>query len=192
MIARIRTTLLLAIAAFVAAPPSHAQKLTEDDALLRNYVLTMPKIEAWASATLDYTAAIKAKPLAERKKLEVEKDAEEAESLTQTAAALERIPEVRRAFRKAGLTTREGLLISLVLFQSMMYDQLAAGNPEAKIPYNMNPANLTFVRKNKAQLEPRLKAVQEATKEASDEAKADEPSPDDPSPDPSPDDPGEA
>jgi hypothetical protein len=56
----------------------------------------------------------------------------------------------------------------------------------------MNPANLTFVRKNKAQLEPRLKAVQEATKEASDEAKADEPSPDDPSPDPSPDDPGEA
>lgn len=171
----------LALLALVLAPAAHAQKLTADDALLRNYVLTMPKVEAWASATLDYTAAIKAMPLAERQKLEAEKDAQEAESLTETAAALERVPQIRRAFRKAGLTTKEGMLISLVLFQSMMYDQLAAENPEAKVPYNMNPANLTFVRKNKAQLEARMKAVQEATKEASDEAKSnDESSPDDP------------
>jgi len=180
MIARIRTTLILGLVALVAAPASHAQKLTADDALLRNYVLTMPKVDAWASATLDYTNAIKAKPLSERQKAEAETDAQEAESIAGTAAALERIPEIRRAFRKAGLTTREGVTISLVLFQSMMYDQLAAGNPDARIPYNMNPANLTFVRKNKPRLEARMKAVQEATKDASDEAKSDEPSSDEP------------
>lgn len=183
MIARIRTTLLAAAVVLVAAPAAHAQKqkMTADDLLLRNYVLTMPKIEAWASATLDYTAAIKAKPLAERQKMEVEKDAQDEETLAETAAALERVPEIRRAFRKAGMTTKEGLLISLVLFQSVMYDQMAAQYPGAEMPYNMNPANLTFVRKNKAQLEPRLKAVQEATKEAkSAEATSDEPSPDEP------------
>jgi hypothetical protein len=174
---------VVALIVLVAAPAAHAQKMTEDDALLRNYVLTMPKVEAWANATLDYTAAIKAKPLEERKKLEIEKDAQEAESIAATAAALERIPEVRRAFRKAGITTREGLTITFVLFQSVMYDEMSAENPDAKIPYNMNPANLTFVRKNKAQLQARLKAVQDATKEASDEAKSQEPSPDDPSPD---------
>ncbi|HEX6598528.1 MAG TPA: hypothetical protein VF034_04340 [Gemmatimonadaceae bacterium] len=186
MIARIRMTFLAAAVVLVAAPAVHAQqqKMTEDDAILRNYVLTMPKVEAWANATLEYTAAIKAKPLDERKKMEVEKDAQDAETLTQTAAALERIPEVRRAFRKAGMTTKEALTISLVLFQSVMYDQMSAQYPDAKIPYNMNPANLAFVRKNKAQLETRLKAVQEATKEASAEAKSDEPTdPDDPSPD---------
>jgi hypothetical protein len=183
MIARIRTTLLAAAVVLFAAPAAHTQehKMTADDLLLRNYVLTMPKVEAWANATLEYTAAIKAKPLEERKKMEVEKDAQEAESLAQTAAALERIPEVRRAFRKAGMTTKEALTISLVLFQSVMYDQMSAQYPDAKIPYNMNPANLTFVRKNKAQLETRLKAVQEATKEAS--ANADSEEPDDPSPD---------
>jgi hypothetical protein len=182
MIARIRATVLAAAVVLVATSTAHAQqrKLSADDAILRNYVLTMPKVEAWANATLDYTAAIKAKPLDERRKMEVEKDAQAAESLAETAAALERIPEIRRAFRKAGMTTREGLTLSLVLFQATMYDQMVAQYPQAEIPYNLNPANLAFVRKNKAQLEPRLKAVQQATKEANDAAKADEPSPDEP------------
>jgi hypothetical protein len=185
MIARIRATVLAAAVVLVATSTAHAQqrKLSADDAILRNYVLTMPKVEAWANATLDYTAAIKAKPLDERRKMEVEKDAQAAESLAETAAALERIPEIRRAFRKAGMTTREGLTLSLVLFQATMYDQMVAQYPQAEIPYNLNPANLAFVRKNKAQLEPRLKAVQQATKEANDAARADEPSPDEPSPD---------
>lgn len=169
MIERIRTTLLLLVAALALAPAARAQKLTEDDALLRNYVLTMPKIEAWANATLDYAAALKAKSPEERRKIEDSNEAEKAESIAATAAALERVPEIRRAFRKEGLTTREGVVLSLVLFQSVMFEQLAAESPDAKIPYNMNPANLAFVRKNKAQLEARMKAVQEASKSAEDE-----------------------
>jgi hypothetical protein len=185
MIARIRTTLLLAATMFAAAPAAHAQKLTPDEQVIRNYTLTMPKVEAWATASIDFANAFKAMPAAERarRKAEMEAQQQETETLAGMAASMERVPEIRRAFRKAGLTTREGVTLSLVLMQAMMYDQVAAMNPDAKVPYNMNPANLAFVRKNKAQLEARMKAVQEATKSADDEKASDDSTSTDPSPD---------
>ena len=181
MISRFRTTLLLAAAMF-AVPAAHAQKMTPDEVTIRNYTLTMPKVEAWAAASIDIANAMKAMPAAERERRKAEMEAQaqaesqKDESISGMAATMEKVPEIRRAFRKAGLTTREGMTLSLALMQAMMYDQVAATNPDAKIPYNMNPANLAFVRKNKAQLDARMKAVQEASKEASDDAKSEEPS----------------
>jgi hypothetical protein len=189
MIARIRTTFLAAAVVLLAAPAAYAQKLTPDEVVIRNYVLTMPKVEAWASASIDIANTVKAMPAAERarRKAELEAQAQteqKDESIAGMATAMERVPEVRRAFRKAGLTTREGMTLALVLMQAMMFDQVAAMNPDAKVPYNMNPANLAFVRKNKALLEARMKAVQEANKAAEDEdsgdKSSDEPSPDEP------------
>ena len=188
MITRNCRILLLALVAFAAAPAAGAQKLTPDEVTIRNYVLTMPKVEAWATASIDIANAMKAMPASERARrkaeMEAQAETEKDESIAGMATAMERVPEVRRAFRKAGLTTREGMTLSLVLMQAVMFDQVAAMNPDAKVPYNMNPANLAFVRKNKTQLEARMKAVQEATKAAEDNEKSsDEPSPDDPSPD---------
>ena len=188
MIARIRTTLLAAAVVLVAAPAAHAQKLSPDEVVIRNYVLTMPKVEAWASASIDIANAMKAMPASERARrkaeMEAQSQSEKDESIAGMAASLERVPEIRRAFRKAGLTTREGMTLSLVLMQAVMYDQIAATNPDAKVPYNMNPANVAFVRKNKAQLDARMKAVQDATKAAeeqdSGDKSSDEPSPDEP------------
>ncbi|HEX5973478.1 MAG TPA: hypothetical protein VFY85_16205 [Gemmatimonadaceae bacterium] len=188
MIARIRTTLLAAAVVLVGAPSAHAQKLSPDEVVIRNYVLTMPKVEAWASASIDIANAMKAMPASERARrkaeMEAQSQSEKDESIAGMAASLERVPEIRRAFRKAGLTTREGMTLSLVLMQAVMYDQIAATNPDAKVPYNMNPVNVAFVRKNKAQLDARLKAVQDATKAAeeqdSGDKSSDEPSPDDP------------
>jgi len=187
MIARNFTSVALALVAMSVAPAAHAQTLTPDEVILRNYVLTMPKVEAWATANLEFANAFKAMPASEkaRRKAEMEAKAQESEkeTIAGMAASMERVPEIRRAFRKAGLTTREGVTLSLVLMQAMMYQQIAATNPDAKVPYNMNPANLAFVQKNKAQLEARLKAVQDASKAADDEEKSDEPSSGEPSPD---------
>ena len=187
MNSRTFTALLATAVIAVAAPTAHAQKLTADEAVIRSYTLTMPKVEAWASASIDVANAFKAMPASERARRKAEMEAraesEKDESIAGMAASMERVPEIRRAFRKAGLTTREGVTLSLVLMQAVMFDQVAAMNPDAKVPYNMNPANVAFVRKNKAQLEGRMKAVQEASKGVSDEANADEPSPDEPSPD---------
>jgi hypothetical protein len=188
--ARVRNDIrpMIALCALVLAPAAQAQKLTPDEVIIRNYVLTMPKVEAWASASIDIANAMKAMPASERARrkaeLEAQVETEKDESIAGMASTMERVPEIRRAFRKAGLTTREGMTLSLVLMQAVMYDQVAATNPDAKIPYNMNPANLAFVRKNKAQLEARMKAVQEANKAAEEEEggdkSSDEPSPDEP------------
>jgi hypothetical protein len=173
--------------ALVLVPAAHAQKMTAEEQIIHDYTLTMPKVEAWASASIDFATAFKAMPASERARRKAEMEAqaqsEKDESIAGMAASMERVPEIRRAFRKAGLTTREGVTLSLVLMQAVMFDQVAAMNPDAKVPYNMNPANVAFVRKNKAQIEARMKAVQEASKDASDDAKSDEPSPDEPSPD---------
>jgi hypothetical protein len=188
MISRTLKALLLSAAACIAAPAAHAQKMTADEHLIHDYVLTMPKVEAWAAASIDIANTMKAMPASERARRKAEMEAqaqtEKDESIAGMVAAMERVPEIRRAFRKAGLTTREGMTLSLVLMQAVMFDQVAAMNPDAKVPYNMNPANLAFVRKNKTALEARMKAVQEASKAAEDDEKSsDEPTPDDPSPD---------
>ena len=182
MISRNLTTLFAAMVVAVAAPAAHAQKMTADEQVIHDYTLTMPKVEAWATASIDFANAFKAMPAGERarRKAEMESQQQETETIAGMAASMERVPEIRRAFRKAGLTTREGVTLSLVLMQAVMYDQVAAMNQDAKVPYNMNPANVAFVRKNKTQIEARMKAVQEASKDASDEAKPDEPSPDEP------------
>jgi len=175
---------LVALLAF--APFAHAQKLTPDEVILRNYVLTMPKVEAWATANLDLANTMKAMPASEkaRRKAEMEGQAEGQanETIAGMAARLERVPEIRRSFRKAGLTPRESVTLSLALMQAMMFDQIAATNPDAKIPSNLNPANVAFVRKNKERLYARMKEVQEASKEANND-RSDEPSPDEPAPD---------
>ena len=185
MISRTLKSLALVLAALAAVPTSHAQTLTPDEVLLRNYTLTMPKVEAWAAASIDFANAFKAMPASEkaRRKAELEAQQQESETIAGMAASMERVPEIRRAFRKVGLTTREGVTLSLVLMQAVMYEQIAATNPDAKVPYNMNPANLTFVKQNKAQLEARMKAVQEASKSVSDDGPSHDPSPDEPAPD---------
>jgi hypothetical protein len=175
------------MALLALAPVAHAQKLTPDEVILRNYTLTMPKVEAWATASLDLANTMKAMPASEkaRRKAEMEGQAEGQadESIAGMAARMERVPEIRHAFRKAGLTSRESVTLSLALMQAMMFDQIAATNPDAKVPYNLNPVNLAFVRKNKERLYARMKEVQEASKEANNERSPDEPSPDEPTPD---------
>jgi len=164
------------------APVARAQKLTPDEVTLRSYVLTMPKVEAWATASIDIANAMKAMPASERakRKAEMEAQEQENETIASMAATMERVPEVRRAFRKAGLTAREAVTLSLALMQATMFDQIAATNPDAKLPSNVNPVNVTFVRKNKAQLGARMKAVQEASKAAKRAESSDEPDPDEP------------
>jgi hypothetical protein len=179
MIARRFTTALIVLATLAAACSAHAQTLTPDEVVLRNYTLTMPKVEAWATASIDFANAFKAMPESERARRKAEMEAQsngkDAESLADMAAQLERVPEIRRAYAKVGLTTREGVTLSLVLMQAVMFDQVAAMNPAAKVPYNMNPANVAFVKKNKAAITARMKAVEEAGKEVSDEKSSDTP-----------------
>ena len=138
------------------APALHAQdaKGRALDAAVMNYTLTMPKVDAWARAGIDAAQALKA-----RKTPPPDPECE-AKTIDEMAAQLDAIPELRRAIRKAGLSTKEYALLGMVIMQVQMFDAIAGADPTAKLPYNMNPANLAFARANKAALEQKLRAVQ--------------------------------
>jgi hypothetical protein len=147
--------LVVAALACTATRAVHAQdaKGRALDAAIRSYQLTMPKVDAWMLAGVEMARAFKG-----RTPPDISHD--DAKSIDEMAAQYDAVPEVRRAIRKAKLSTKEYATLSLVIMQAMMADQLLAENPSAPPPANLNPANLAFVRANKGALEKKFKAVQ--------------------------------
>ncbi len=159
----IRIAAALGIAAFISAAPSHAQAqpLRGDDALLAGYTLTVPKVKAWAAAGVAVAEAQKARAAAGQAPQKAQMDAK-GNSIDDMAATMDGIPEVRRAIRRAGLTSREFSIISLVVIQAMMATSMMESNPKMEIPKNLNPANITFVKANKQLIQDSLRAVRAA------------------------------
>ena len=155
-LARILTLVALVCSASQALDAQDA-KSRALDAALKGYTLTMPKVEAWAKAGVESARALRARktppPDPER----------EAKTIDEMAAQFDAVPEMRRAIRKAGLSTKEYALLGMVIMQVQMFDAIAGADPTAKLPYNMNPANLAFARANKAALAQKFRALQEAT-----------------------------
>lgn len=149
------TCAVLAVAPPMAGQSAH--KMTADDIALRNYTLTMDKLEKLRDAMLNMKAYIMAHP--EDSTKWDDQASHDDESLLQTADRMDKIPPMKAAFRKAGITSRDYMLGSMAYFQAAMLAgvqdaQEQAGKKTAiKIPYNMNPANLEFVRKHKAEIE---------------------------------------
>lgn len=149
-------TALLALAP-VALPAQSTRENNALDAAVRGYQLTMPKVDAWARASIEATRALKSRttppPEPER----------EAKTIDEMAAQFDAIPEMRRAIRKAGMSTKEYALLGMVMMQAQMYQAVQAENPRAEVPYNMNPANVAFMKANKAAVEKRVKEVAAAS-----------------------------
>jgi hypothetical protein len=150
---------VLVLAALVCAVPDvlHAQnaKARALDAALVAYQLTMPKVDAWVLAGVEMAHAFKGRTPPDM-------DGNEAKTIDEMAAQYDAVPEMRRAIRKAKLSTREYATLSLVIMQAVMFESMLASTPNAKPPANMNPANLTFVRANKGVLQKKMEAAQAA------------------------------
>lgn len=164
VLARVLAPLGLAAAVLVARPALAQSHDDADTRAINAYTLTMPKVEAWMNATLDMYKAAKAKAAAEGEDGASEDEDDDAsgnESLDETAARINRMPEARRALRAAGLTAREYTLVSLTLMQAMMADAMMRQYPKMERP-KINQANLAFVQKNRAHLEARMNALKAA------------------------------
>jgi hypothetical protein len=88
-------------------------------------------------------------------------------SLDDMAAFLDGIPEARDAIRKAGLDTREYVVVSFAVIQAATALWLMEqGTPREKITADMSihPANLALVEKHKAEIQAITKEL-EALKE---------------------------
>ena len=143
-----------------------AQKLSGDELLVYNYSLTMAKVDAYVKANLAMYREMEKMSAAERAAWErrAEKEEEESESvddkgIAETARELEAIPQMRKALAAAGITATELMTFTLVMFQVGMMDWILEQDKNAKLPHNVNPANVRFYRTNKAAIEEKMKPV---------------------------------
>ena len=143
-----------ALATFALTPGQNAianSRSSADPNLkkITDYRLTIEVVRKWAKAAKDL------------KRLEgdypelADADFSDSASLDDMAAFLDDIPEARDAIKKAGLGTREYVVVSFAVMQAAMAQWLMEqGTPRDKIAANMSihPANLAFVEKHKAEI----------------------------------------
>jgi hypothetical protein len=140
-------TVTAALALALLAPmAAEAQNLADRDVKeVADYVLT-------EAALAKYTNAVhKLHPLKEQ--LQQDCDREDAqESLNGMAARMDAVPAAKEALKDAGMTSREYLVMSFSVFQSGMA-AWALDQPGGTLPPGTKPANITFYRAHKAELE---------------------------------------
>jgi hypothetical protein len=142
-----------------AAPPSGEQDLGS----LNEYELTMDRIDRYFQTQRNMMEALKDMTPAEREAANVAMDADA--SLDEMVAQAEASALVSEAARAAGLSTREFVMISFSLFQSMMASSVAQMQPNVDQDsliesMNVNPANVQFVRENEAALRQKQQEIQ--------------------------------
>lgn len=152
--------LLVLAALFITMPAAAgAQGRGEADAkAVDAYRLTIPKFDAWVKASLAMAKAHAGKVEDDEDEDAVEND---AQWLDDIARKLDGIPEARTAIRGAGLSSREYAVLSMVILQSVMADEMMKQYPTMEAP-KINPQHLEFVRTNRAYVEKQMAALKAA------------------------------
>jgi hypothetical protein len=142
---RIRTTLwICAATALLVSAASRADLANRDAKEIGAYVLT-------EAGLAKYTQAVKnLGPLTKQmaNNCGEDDDSDEAKSLDETAARVDKIPGVHAAITSAGMTTREYLVFTFSLFQNGMaaWALGQGGNP----PPGTSMANVKFYKAHEA------------------------------------------
>ncbi|HEX7114151.1 MAG TPA: hypothetical protein VF193_03380 [Steroidobacter sp.] len=143
----------------IANPRSSADPNLQE---IADYRLNIEVVRKWAKAA-------KGLKRLERDYPELgDADFSDSASLDDMAAFFDDIPEASDAIRKAGLDTREYVVVSFAIMQAAMAQWLMEqGTPREKIAAEMgiHPANLAFVEKHKAELEAINKEIAKIEKE---------------------------
>jgi hypothetical protein len=180
-------SLAVACSAFALLTSSvvHAKSKADADAKeVENYKLSVPVLKKLEQVQENLSAAVKSNPSL-AKKYEKNEAGSANESLDETARKMDRIPELKAAVSKAGLTTREYLVAAMALFQAAMADQLSnmQGADVGSLPAGVR-ANAAFVKSHKAEVDRMTKRMKELDAESKkgsggkqNEGKADDESP---------------
>ncbi|WP_041855884.1 hypothetical protein [Candidatus Korobacter versatilis] len=143
--------LLIVALAGVAGAQKKAESPAElaDEAAIRDYVLTMPKIEAFAAAQKEYSGGkADAAVAAEGKRLE----ADEKSSMLEKVKMIETTcPHLNAWIRQHGMTPREFMLTPMTLMTVGIAEY--AKQKGGKLPDFISEANLQFYEQHKADLE---------------------------------------
>ena len=140
---------LLAGALWLGSPLAFAQgSVTADEQAIHDYVLTMPKLQAYAAATHQMQSA-KNDPalMAEASQLQDDK-----QSLLDKAKIIEtRCPQMNAWLKAHGMTAREFLLTPMTLMAVGLAE--VAKQQGGKPPAFISEANLKFYEDHKAEIE---------------------------------------
>lgn len=133
--------------------PSRAAAASSDVVELESYRLTMDKVNNLARALSDIGTYTRAHPDV-RAKLETEGDG--GESLDAVTARMASIPEIVAILAQDQLQPREFLLTELTFVQSVVAvanKPIDQGDTEYAAKLHLNPANLSFMRDHKTELQ---------------------------------------
>lgn len=133
---------LALLAPVVAGAESPTDRDTKE---IAGYVLTDAALAKYR------LAAHKLQPLTGELPQDCDQD-EGSQSLNDMAARMDGVPKVKSALKAAGMTSREYLLFSFSVFQNGMA-VWALEQPGGALPPGTKPANVTFYRAHKADLE---------------------------------------
>ena len=138
-----------AVGLFVAGAAHAAGDITaEDNKMLHNYVLTMPKVKAYEAATENMMAAGKSDPSlqAEGERMSSEPD----KTLTDVRAKFAHHPRLYAFYAKQGLSMDDAMLIPLTLMSActvVQYPQIGA-----KMADSVSGSQIAFCKQNTAAL----------------------------------------
>ena len=145
--------LTIALCVVLTFAKASAQNADKDSLEIQHYTLTMPAVTKFWETFGSLAKVTKDRP---ELKDALETDTEKHEDLASIEKRISSVPVVQSAITDHGLTVHEFVLIQITLFQAVMASAIAPPGPDrAKkaAEANINPANLDFVDKHKAELE---------------------------------------
>jgi hypothetical protein len=125
-----------------------AQEIELEQAELRQYRLTMPKIRQMAAATLAFAKDVESDP-ALAKKLK-ESTEPEPRTLVEFVSRIDKEPKLAAAVKAAGLTSREYATLTLCYYPAFM--AYGAKKEGKGVPKDILPDNLKLIEANEAEL----------------------------------------
>lgn len=137
-----------------AASPSKPNAADPDVKEIANYKLTMDAVRKFAQASR--TMKQLGKKHSEDDQDDQEDDSDNSESIDDMEAKIASEPAARKAIEAAGLSVREYVVITFALLQSGIAQYAVdQGADPAKIARDagINPANVTFYKEHKAEIE---------------------------------------
>lgn len=148
----------LALAGLVCAAFAAAQRPADnnlDVVEIRNYHLTMAKVNQFAAATTALAKLVDSNP---ELKQSMNSGKDDDATFTQKAAEWDlRFPQATAVLRSNGLATREYLVISLALFNDVMIVGMKKQGALKEYPPNsITPENAAFVEQNYDKLQQAL------------------------------------
>ena len=137
--------LLVLLFGLVAVPLAPAAAADADEIAVRNYVLSLDKVNRYIAATEALAKAVESDPA-----LAAEQEAAEQEpgdTIAELRATVVRHPKLLAFFRQQGLSVDDAILLPFAIVNAMIVAETGIAIAE------VNPAHVAFVKQNKALLE---------------------------------------